>query len=111
MTNYLRIALKHINNSKNKEVRRGNYHVCKIIDRDIEAILITRLNFMGKDEFKICHWLPRNNALFLYEGADEAKSEIVFIIRSLKRLGIKVSYILSSVNTDITEQFSRYLFK
>ena len=109
MTNHLRIALKHIHSSTVREVTHGNYRVRRVIVQNTEAVLITHLKFMGKDEFDTCHWLPQNKSLFICPGADAATNEIVFTLKSLKRLGIQVAYIVSSTNTDVTEQFSRYL--
>ena len=109
MTNHLRIALKHIHSSTVREVTHGNYRVCRVIVQNTEAVLITHLKFMGKDEFDTCHWLPQNKSLFICPGADAATDEIVFTIKSLKSMGNQVAYIVSSTNTDVTEQFSRYL--
>lgn len=108
MINHLRIALKHLQKSMEQEVTHGNYRVRKVMAQDTEAILVTHLKFMGKDEFNTCYWNPQNKALFIYPGADAATDEIVFTIKSLKRLGIQIAYIVSSNNTDVTEQFSRY---
>lgn len=108
MMNYLRIALKHIQNSMEHEITRGNYCVCKVIIKDTEAIRITHLKFMGKSEFHICYWLPKNKSIFICPGADLLNSEIILAIRSLNRLGIQVEYIVSSDDTDVTEQYSCY---
>ena len=109
MINHLRIALKHLQKSMDQEVTCGNYRVRKVMAQNIEAILVTHLKFMGEDEFNTCHWLPQNRTLFICQGADAATDEIVFTIRSLKRLGAQIAYIISSTNTDVTKQFSRYL--
>lgn len=109
MTNHLRIALKHIHSSMVREVTHGNYRVRRVIVQNTEAVLITHLKFMGKDEFDTCHWLPQNKSLFICPGADAATNEIVFTLKSLKRLGIRIAYIVSSTNTDVTEQFLHYM--
>lgn len=109
MINHLRIALKHLQKGMEQEVTHGNYRVRKVMVQDTEALLVTHLKFMGKDEFDTCYWLPRNKALFICPGADAATGEIVFTIKTLKRLGLQIAYIVSSANTDVTEQFSRYL--
>lgn len=109
MINHLRIALKHIKRDSVQEVTHGNYRVRKVMVQGSEAILITRLKFMGKAEFNTCHWLSQNKSIFICPGADIAKSEIIFTIRSLRRLGEQVAYVVSSTNTDVTELFSRYL--
>lgn len=109
MINHLRIALKHLQKSMDQEVTCGNYRVRKVTAQGTEAILITHLKFMGEDEFDTCYWLPRNKALFICPGADAATGELVFTIKTLKRLGLQIAYIVSSTNTDVTEQFSRYL--
>ena len=55
MTNHLRIALKHIQGSTEQEVTHGNYRVRRVIVQNTEAILITHLKFMGKDENEIIY--------------------------------------------------------
>lgn len=109
MINHLRIALKHLQKGMDQEVTGGNYRVHKVTVQGTEAILITHLKYMGKNEFDTCYWLPRNKALFICPGADAATGEIIFTIKTLKRLGLQIAYIVSSTNTDVTEQFSRYL--
>lgn len=109
MTNHLRIALKHIQGSTEQEVTHGNYRVRRVIVQNTEAILITHLKFMGKDEFNTCHWLPQNKTIFICPWADAAIDEIIFTIRSLIKLGMCVAYVISSTNADVTQQYSRYL--
>jgi len=109
MTNHLYIALKHIQNSDKREVISGRFRVNKIIVQGTEAIQITHLKFMGKKKFVTCKWIPQNNALFVCPGIDDIPEEIIFIIRSIKRLKMKVEYIISSSNTDITSRFIQYL--
>jgi hypothetical protein len=109
MTNHLYIALKHIQNCDKQEVASGRYQVNKITVQDTEAIQITHLKFMGKRKFVTCKWIPQNNALFVCAEAGEIPEEIIFIIRSIKRLKMKIEYIVSSNNTDITSQFMKYL--
>jgi len=108
MMNYLRIALKHIQNSTEHKITCGNYSVHKVIIQDTEAIRITHLKFMGKNEFPICHWIPKNKSIFIYTGSDLLNNEIIHTIRSLNRLGMQIKYIISSDNKDVTEQYSYY---
>ena len=82
--------------------------VSKRLARNL-TILITHLKFMGKDEFNTCHWLPQNKTIFICPWADAAIDEIIFTIRSLIKLGMCVAYVISSINADVTQQYSRYL--
>lgn len=109
MVNHLRIALKHIQNGTARQLTRGNYQVSRIITQGVEAILITHLKFKGKEKYNTCRWVPQNKAIFICPGADAIPEETIFVIRSIKRLGMQVKYIISSDNTDVTEQYSSYL--
>lgn len=52
----------------------------------------THLKFKGKEKYNTCRWVPQNKAIFICPGADAIPEETIFIIRSIKRLGMQVKH-------------------
>ncbi|MFA7502512.1 MAG: hypothetical protein WCY55_05570 [Anaerovoracaceae bacterium] len=111
MRNHLRIALKHFLDRPEEIVIRGSFCVRRVTIQNTEAVLITHLTFMGRDEFNTCIWIPQSNTLFVCPGAEKLTSEIAFVIRSIRRLGMILDHIKLPNSTDVTKEYERYLIE
>ena len=73
MRNHLRIALKHFLDRPEEIVIRGSFCVRRVTIQNTEAVLITHLTFMGRDEFTL-HLIPKAFYLFVPVQKSQTKS-------------------------------------
>ena len=96
MINHLRIALQHLLNStnSNNEILDGNYKVGKMDPGKSKCVYITHLKFNGKDEFQSCKWDPAGKVLYVCKENQCPQTEIIFIIKTIKKLGYSIEQII-----------------
>lgn len=113
MTNHLRIALKHLLDERTEktEVVEGNYRVNKT-ERGPGLIAIDHLGFQGEDAFHSCRWDPSAEIIYIPEGENCPSAEVIFVLRTIKKLGCRVERIIYGVGgtqNDMSHLYAKYL--
>jgi hypothetical protein len=98
MMNHLRIALKNILKSNLEEYRAGNYYVKTEFTGEDRSYHIYHLKFMGHVEFDCCFWYPTEKRLIITDSSVCPNEEIIFITRTIQRIGYSVDLIQDSLD-------------
>ena len=116
MTNYLRIALKRLfsEQAAGPEVVFGNYRVKQKAFPDSGLVAINHLKFNGEEEYHSCKWSPHEKAMYICEGESCPPGEIVFVLRTIQKLGYEIEHIVYEAagdarGGDVSQRFAKYL--
>lgn len=96
------------------DIIENNFHVIKFSVNGYVFISINHLKYIGESEYKVCRWEINENSVCVIEGNNCPHSEIVFVVKTIHKLGYQVDHIvydssMKSGKVDVSDQFIKYL--
>lgn len=122
MDNKLRVALKHLMEADDtvSTITHLNFQAVRRAFCPTPEILIYHLKFKGYQKLLICNWDIAEKEIILNEKSACFPQEVIFIIRTVKKLGYSINKIYtvpSNINyiseksqwKDVTQDYLTYL--